>query len=249
MLYPLDGPRRFAWRSVFAFYEDNAGSLWTGTNGGGMCRFKNGKFAIITVKNGLHDNRTLQILSATEDDSGDLWMSSKRVIFRVSLRELNDFAEGHQQSVTSFVYGVTDGMLSREGNGASPRGWKTRDGRLWFPTIKGVVAIDPRQRNTQPSRVAIEAMKIDNQTVPLKVWQSALQTPQSQEAERKRTAAKLHDAARRHARQTFRANAFGESDGQLHVQSTIGHVPARLEPAECAGHLQPARDTRNGRNL
>jgi ligand-binding sensor domain-containing protein/signal transduction histidine kinase len=151
---------------VQAFYEDRAGSLWIGTNGGGLHRFKNGKFTAITVRDGLFDNRTFQILSDTEDDSGDLWLSSNRGIFRVSLRELNDFAEGRLKSVTSFVYGVADGMISRECNGASPAGWKTRDGRLWFPTVKGVVAIDPRQRNTQPSLVAIERITLDRAPLP-----------------------------------------------------------------------------------
>ena len=151
---------------VQAFYEDRWGSLWIGTNGGGLRRFKNDKFAAITVRDGLYDNRTFQILSDTEDDSGDLWLSSNRGIFRVGLRELNDFAEGRLKSVTSFVYGVADGMISRECNGASPGGWKTRDGRLWFPTVKGVVAIDPRQRNTQPSLVAIERVILDRAPLP-----------------------------------------------------------------------------------
>ena len=168
---------------VIAFYEDRAGSLWIGTSGGGLRRFKDGKFAAITVKQGLYDNRTFQILSDTpsdtEADSGDLWMSCNRGIFRVSLRELNECADGHRASVTSFVYGVADGMLSRECNSASPAGWKTRDGRLWFPTVKGVVAIDPRRRNIQPSLVAIETMKIDRQAVPPEIWESAIRNPNS----------------------------------------------------------------------
>ncbi len=164
---------------VIAFYEDHAGGLWIGTSGGGLRRFKDGRFAAITVKQGLYDNRTFQILSDSEDDSGALWMSSNRGIFRVSLRELNECADGRRAAVTSFAYGVADGMLSRECNSASPAGWKARDGRLWFPTVKGVVAIDPKQRNIPPSRVAIETMKIDRQAVPREVWESALRHPQS----------------------------------------------------------------------
>ncbi len=151
---------------VCAFYEDCAGSLWIATSGGGLYRFKDGRFAAITMKQGLYDNRMFQILSDTEDDSGDLWMSSNRGIFRVSLRELNECAEGRRASVTSFAYGVADGMLSRECNSASPAGWKTRDGRLWFPTVKGVVAIDPRQRDIQPSLVAIERVTLDRTLLP-----------------------------------------------------------------------------------
>ena len=151
---------------VMAFYEDRDGNLWIGTNGGGLQRFKNGRFSAITVKNGLYDNRTFQILSDTEDDSGNLWMSSNRGIFRVSLRELNDFADGRTGSVNSFVYGVVDGMLNRECNGASPGGWKTRDGRLWFPTVKGVVSLDPRQRDIPRSRIAIERVTLDRVPLP-----------------------------------------------------------------------------------
>jgi ligand-binding sensor domain-containing protein/signal transduction histidine kinase len=151
---------------VHAFYEDRAGNLWISTGGGGLCRFKDGRFATITVRHGLYDNRTFQILSDSDDDSGDLWMSSNRGIFRVSLRELNDCADGRRPSVTSFIYGVFDGMLSRECNSASPAGWKTRDGRLWFPTVKGVVVLDPRQRNSQLSRVAIERVVLDRAPLP-----------------------------------------------------------------------------------
>jgi signal transduction histidine kinase/ligand-binding sensor domain-containing protein len=159
---------------VQAFYEDRAGTLWIATSGGGLYRFKAGRFAAIKVKDGLFDNRIFQILSddaadtpaGAEGDSANLWMSCNRGIFRVSLRELNDFAEGRRASVNSFVYGVADGMLSRECNSGSPGGWKTRDGRLWFPTVKGVVVIDPRQRNIPPSKVAIERVILDRLPLP-----------------------------------------------------------------------------------
>ena len=170
---------------VIAFYEDRAGSLWLGTSGGGLCRFKDGQFAAITVKQGLYDNRTFQILSDTlsdtEADSGNLWMSSNRGIFRVSLRELNECADGRRASVTSFAYGVADGMLSRECNSASPAGWKTHDGQLWFPTVKGVVAIDPQQRNTQPTLVAIERIILDR--APLSVGQFVQVRPNQENLE------------------------------------------------------------------
>jgi len=152
---------------VIALYEDRTGSLWVGTSGGGLYRFKDGKFAAITVKQGLYDNRMFQILSDTEDDSGDLWMSSNRGIFRVSLRELNECAEGRRVSVSSFAYGVADGMLSRECNSSNPAGWKARDGRLWFPTVKGVVVIDPQKRNSSPSQVTIERVFLDRALLPV----------------------------------------------------------------------------------
>src|SRR5260370_6734007 len=148
---------------VACFHEDRAGSSWIGTEGGGLSRFKDGRFANITVENGLYDNLAFQIL---EDDQQNLWMSCNRGIYRVSLKELNDFADGRIQMVTSYSYGVADGMLSRECNGAAPAGWTSRDGRMWFGTIKGAVAIDPRTvRASRPPKVGIEQVAIDRRIV------------------------------------------------------------------------------------
>lgn len=146
---------------VTSFYQDQNGSLWIGTGGGGLSRFRDGRFVNITVKDGLYDDLQFQILSDTPDDSGSLWMSCNRGIYRVPLQELNDFAEGRRQSVDSYVYGVADGMLSRECNGGAPAGWKTRDGRLWFATERGVVAIDPRRRDSESPVIAIEQVLVD----------------------------------------------------------------------------------------
>ncbi len=72
-------------------------------------------------------------------------MSSGKGIFRVSKQELDYFFAGEQNNVTSINYNEKDGMKSRECiGGMQPAGWKSRDGKLWFPTVKGVVMIDPK---------------------------------------------------------------------------------------------------------
>jgi ligand-binding sensor domain-containing protein/signal transduction histidine kinase len=149
---------------VLSFYEDRAGSLWVGTHGGGLVRFKGGTFKTITTRDGLYDNLAFQIL---DDDLGNLWMIANKGIYRANLQELNDFADGKKASVTSFSYGVADGMRGREGNGANPAGWKSRDGRLWFPTATGAVVIDPTPRNSEPPLVAIESVVLDREAVPV----------------------------------------------------------------------------------
>ncbi|HLX13203.1 MAG TPA: ATP-binding protein, partial [Bacteroidota bacterium] len=66
-------------------------------------------------------------------------------------------------------YGKADGMASRECNGTSqPAGWKASNGELWFPTIKGVVAVNPRRltMNSVMPPVTIEDVIIDKQVVP-----------------------------------------------------------------------------------
>ena len=77
-----------------------------------------------------------------EDDRGDFWMTGNKGISRVARKEFDDFAEGAHARSPAFAYGVGDGMKSNECNGGGqPAGWKGRDGRLWFPTARGVVCV------------------------------------------------------------------------------------------------------------
>ncbi len=145
---------------VKAFYQDSAGTLWIGTHGGGLSRFKDGRFASISARQGLYNDDIFQIL---EDDDANLWMNCNTGIWRTSLRQLNEVADGSRTAVESFAYGTADGMLSSEGVGGFLAGWKMHDGSLWFPTTKGIVAIDPRRRDTEPPRVLIERITIDGE--------------------------------------------------------------------------------------
>ena len=127
---------------------------------------KNGKFTPFTRKDGLFDDVQYAIL---EDGRGYLWMSCSRGIFRVRRQDLEEFAEGTRDSVTSVSFGRADGMRSSECSGfTQPAGWKSRDGRLWFPTVDGAVVIDPDRikTNMRPPPVVIEQTRIDRRLVP-----------------------------------------------------------------------------------
>jgi signal transduction histidine kinase/ligand-binding sensor domain-containing protein len=147
---------------VKAFYQDAAGTLWIGTHNGGLSRFKDGRFETISVRHGLYNDNVFQIL---EDDDANLWMNCNTGIWRTSLSQLNEVADGRRMSVESFAYGIADGMASNEGVGATFAGAKMRDGSLWFPTTRGIVVIDPRRRETDPPRVLIEGVAIDRETM------------------------------------------------------------------------------------
>lgn len=144
----------FAW----TLHEDAEGVLWVGTEGG-LTRHENGRLTSYTTREGLFDNLINQIL---EDDHGWLWLSCDRGIFRVRKRELNDFANGRTRTIHSIAYSEADGLLSAETNGrkSQPAGCKTRDGRLWFATAKGVAVIDPRALTYEetPPPVVIEEL-------------------------------------------------------------------------------------------
>ena len=160
-------------------YQDADGTFWIGTYGGGLNRFKDGRFTPITTRDGLFDNIVSRIL---EDDHGNLWMSCNRGIYRASRKELNELADGRIKTITCVSYGVADGMKSTETNGGGqPAGWKDREGKLWFPTIKGVVMIDPNRLNLLPQPTVIEQVLVDKvavdsrQTITMRPGQSDLE--------------------------------------------------------------------------
>jgi len=86
-------------------------------------------------------------------------MSCNKGIFRSYKSDLIAFMSGSVSRIGCSSYGTTDGMVSNECNGRrQPSGWKASDGTLWFPTIKGVAAVDPSSMrpNEMPPPVVIE---------------------------------------------------------------------------------------------
>jgi signal transduction histidine kinase len=148
---------------VNAIYEDREGTLWIGTKGGGLNRYQGDKFTAYTSRQGLFSDEVYEIL---EDDSGFFWMSCRKGIFRVNRRDLDALDRGETQVINCIAYGKVDGLVSVQCNGvAKPAGWKGRDGRLWFPTIRGAVAVDSRiATNLRPPPVVIEEIVADQKT-------------------------------------------------------------------------------------
>ena len=145
--------------AVEAVYEDRDGNVWIGTRRDGLFLLKDGRLTRYTTREGLFDNLAGTIL---EDDRGFLWITCNKGIYRVSRRELLDVAAGNRTSVASRAFDTEDGMPNREcdfGQGSL----KARDGRLWFATVGGAVAIDPARLgvNTVPPRVHIEEVSVD----------------------------------------------------------------------------------------
>jgi ligand-binding sensor domain-containing protein len=168
-------------RTIRALYQDADGALWIGSYDGGLARFMDRKFTRYNISVGLYNDGAFQIL---EDDSRNFWVSSNHGIYRVNKDQLNEFAEGKRKTISSTVYGKSDGMLNVECNGGrSPGGVKTRDGRLWFPTQDGVAMIDPREVkvNPQPPPVVIESVKIDNTVLGFDEEKSKIQIEASQQ--------------------------------------------------------------------
>ena len=170
-LQPDGKLRHFAKRDGLAsdfvqcFYTAPDGALWVGTSGAGLCRYKEGRFATIGRAQGLPHGHICTIL---EDGLGFLWLSSRGGIFRVAKADLDRCADGLTTEVSCLACGLGDGMPTLACSaGLQPAGCKTPDGRLWFPTAKGLVVVDPRQvkRDSVPPPVVVEAVLLDDHPV------------------------------------------------------------------------------------
>jgi signal transduction histidine kinase/ligand-binding sensor domain-containing protein len=153
--------------NIRSLYEDAEHVLWIGTYDNGLARFQNGKLTRYGTRDGLFDQGVFQIL---EDRHGNFWISCNRGIYRISKRELNEFASGSRDKITSVGYGKIDGMLNTECNGGLwPAGIKTADGKMWFPTQHGIAVLDPEEvpTNKEPPAVLLEALLVDRAPVPL----------------------------------------------------------------------------------
>jgi signal transduction histidine kinase/CheY-like chemotaxis protein/ligand-binding sensor domain-containing protein len=123
---------------INSIYGDKESTIWITTREG-LSRYKDGKITNYNYKHGLPSNDLSSIL---EDDKDNLWISTTSVgIFKVSKKELNEFAEGRIRTVSPVVYTTRNGLPAN--NGTLYSATKTRDGKLWFGTIKGVTIVDP----------------------------------------------------------------------------------------------------------
>jgi ligand-binding sensor domain-containing protein/signal transduction histidine kinase len=146
---------------ISCLYVDKDGVLWIGTAGHGLARFYKGKWTRYSTSDGLVSNSISYII---EDDAGNLWIGSNAGLMRLQKKLLNDFAGGMVNSISCRTYGEADGLPTRECSaGSQPAACRTRDGRLWFPTTKGLVSVNPTQLqpNRKPPLVIMESVLVE----------------------------------------------------------------------------------------
>ena len=151
---------------IWSLWADAEGSVWVGSLGNGLMRWRNGRMQRCTSGDGLASDYISQLL---EDGAGNLWAGSRAGIFSVKRADLNAFFEGKLPKVNCRVLGRSDGLPAVEcAAGFNPGCWRSRDGRLWFTTVKGVVSLRPEvvPANPPPPKVVIEWMKVNGRAMP-----------------------------------------------------------------------------------
>jgi signal transduction histidine kinase/ligand-binding sensor domain-containing protein len=149
-------------RNANTFYLDREGLLWIGLNGAGLRLVEDGKVTAFGTREGVYDGEIYSILG---DDQDRLWMACSRGVFSVLRSDLRKVASGELRKVTSIPYSATDVLRVIEGRpGVQPAMWRMRDGRFWFSTTRGLLALNPSPADEPAPPVAIERPIVNGQS-------------------------------------------------------------------------------------
>ena len=121
--------------------------LWIGTPEG-LGRIRGGSAMSLARGVGPQTETVLRILKDRHDN---YWFTTNRGLFQVRVSDLDDFADAAIPVLPYKSYGIADGLRTPEFNGGNTNaGVMLGDGSLWFPSIRGIVRVDPAAIPTNP---------------------------------------------------------------------------------------------------
>jgi signal transduction histidine kinase/ligand-binding sensor domain-containing protein len=149
---------------ITALLSRQNGTLLIGTQDHGWNLWDGRKFSK-ALAGGMNQASIHAIL---DDGDGHLWFATGDGIARCDSNGMGGrMGEAAQLPVCShwIEFGAADGLRSREtATNSHPSAWRSRDGRLWFATPKGLVEVNPAHFpvNALPPPVVIERFAVDD---------------------------------------------------------------------------------------
>ncbi len=150
---------------------DREGAVWVAAEGG-LSRIRNGRVATLSARSGLPCD---SVDWSIEDDADSTWLRTSCGILGIPKAELADWAAAVDRGTDArplFHSTLLDNVDGARSSGTvssfSPHVTKAWDGKLWFVTVNGLAALDPRRlrRNPLPPPVAIEEVIADRISYP-----------------------------------------------------------------------------------
>lgn len=119
--------------SVITLFEDRKGTMWFGTNGGGLCSFSEdtGTFVDFDPENTLLPDKV--IYSIEQDQGGDFWISCNSGLYRINPISKENF----------HLFTVNDGLQGNQFTAQSSL--ISSKGKLYFGGINGFNTFEPEQ--------------------------------------------------------------------------------------------------------
>jgi signal transduction histidine kinase len=167
----LYDPGNYCVRSIWT-YKDY---VFFGTYGDGLFISRNGKVKPLP----LDKNHYLLFTHCfIEDDNGYCWISTNRGLFKVNIEEMINAYEKDATQVYYHYFGRRDGMDMTEMNGGCmPCGLKLRSKTISFPTMEGLLWVNPLTAKPvlPEGEIFVDEVLVDNKRVdPLSLEKKAL---------------------------------------------------------------------------
>ena len=138
-----------------SFAIDKKGTLWIGTNGGGLNRYNKAEnnFSHFTMENGLPNDAVYNLLC---DNNGMLWLGTNRGLCRFNPNDYSCKNFSEQDGIQNYEYNTGAAL-------------KLKDGTLLIGGVAGYNIIDPDKIENKKSipPVVISSFKIFDKEVPI----------------------------------------------------------------------------------
>lgn len=149
---------------LFTILETSPGVLLLGGTSGAFL-YRSSQIQVLPRPGGNLDHT---IFHALEDRMRDLWLSSNRGVVRIRRYDFEGFLDQTKEEVPLEYFDLADGLRTLQCNGSTaPAAVKSRDGRLFFATNRGVAVVNPAalRLNRLPPPVHIGRFLADGKLV------------------------------------------------------------------------------------
>lgn len=154
--------------SVHTVYHDGSGATWLGT-ALGLFRADEGRLMRFDIRSSLDPSLPAEpIHQILADRAGNLWMTGRHQIFRVTRQALDAYAAGRHTELETVAYATSDRRRGIVVNMSQASAWRGGDGRLHFATRQGLISFDPAgvTTNPLPPPIAVQRVVVDARAAP-----------------------------------------------------------------------------------
>ncbi|WOO40888.1 sensor histidine kinase [Rubellicoccus peritrichatus] len=163
------------WR-LSTMHIDSEDTLWGILGHRGLVSLSNGKWSQYP---GIIPSIPRTVHNMMHDDNKGLWLATPQGLFFLNTNDLKEYRNGERSLLTSLHFKERDGLGSTNCSSSSSSLLKTKDGRIWVGTQKGVSFADPveleaKREYSLPANAFLDKIMIDDQ--PFDMGFEALQT-------------------------------------------------------------------------
>ncbi len=153
-------PKELAGLDIRSMYCDTANRIWITTYGNGFVLYEKGIYTVMPMDPNGYLRSSHCFL---EDRQGYCWVPTNRGLFQFSKKDLLYYAANPSTPPYYRYYSMNQGLATNEFNGGcQPCAIQTRTGLLAFPSMKGIVFLNPASMLPTPEyAMTVDELMID----------------------------------------------------------------------------------------